>query len=293
MSRILTTEETAALAKSPLTLAYCWVLTDKLGNVSRHTSHDRDLVVTKAGLAGTYLATQPITATDVQAQADMAVDNMEITVPLGDVITLADLRAGILSGARYTIFIVDWAAPANTGIIVQAGVLGNARLVSERAAAIELRSLKQQLQQQIVPTCSRDCRSALGDVACTVDVSAFTVTGTVTSIITESRRFMASGLEAGAAPTDGWDGWYQYGAVTWLTGANAGLVGEVAQYNAGGDVRLQLPMGRVVAEGDTFTVHAGCDRQFETCQTKFGNYLNFQGEPFAPDLVIRITEAPR
>ena len=34
--------------------------------------------------------------------------------------------------------------------------------------------------------------------------------------------------------------------------------------------------------GDTFTVTAGCDKQFATCQAKFANAVNFRGFPHMP-----------
>ena len=37
-----------------------------------------------------------------------------------------------------------------------------------------------------------------------------------------------------------------------------------------------------IAPGDTFTVTAGCDKHFATCQAKFANAVNFRGFPHMP-----------
>jgi len=44
-----------------------------------------------------------------------------------------------------------------------------------------------------------------------------------------------------------------------------------------------------IAAGDTFTVTAGCDKRFATCNGRFNNAVNFRGFPHIPgnDFVIR------
>jgi hypothetical protein len=37
-----------------------------------------------------------------------------------------------------------------------------------------------------------------------------------------------------------------------------------------------------LAVGNAFEAFAGCDRSFSTCQSKFGNSLNFGGFPWIP-----------
>ena len=47
--------------------------------------------------------------------------------------------------------------------------------------------------------------------------------------------------------------------------------------------------------GTRALVQEGCDRTLATCATRFGNAVNFQGEPFLPgnDLVARHPSAPQ
>jgi len=51
---------------------------------------------------------------------------------------------------------------------------------------------------------------------------------------------------------------------------------------------LEAPV-RVIAEGDGFSIRAGCDKRMETCGAKFANTLNFRGFPHIPgqDAVLR------
>ena len=51
---------------------------------------------------------------------------------------------------------------------------------------------------------------------------------------------------------------------------------------------LEVPV-QAIAEGDTFTIRAGCDKRMETCGAKFANTANFRGFPHIPgqDAVLR------
>jgi len=85
-------------------------------------------------------------------------------------------------------------------------------------------------------------------------------------------------------------GSWQYGVVTWVTGANAGLSMEVKSSSQIGAFELFLPMGFVIANGDTFTVETGCAKTFNDCKFKFDNVINFQGFPYvpAPDTILKV-----
>ena len=76
---------------------------------------------------------------------------------------------------------------------------------------------------------------------------------------------------------------YQGGKLTWLTGNNAGSGMEVRKFtDATKLIELALPMHSTVQVGDTFSITAGCDKSHTMCQAKFGNIVNFRGEPFVP-----------
>jgi uncharacterized phage protein (TIGR02218 family) len=97
---------------------------------------------------------------------------------------------------------------------------------------------------------------------------------------------VASGL--GAFPAT----WFASGYVEWTGGANAGRSAEVMLHDVAGGVvtltLLQAPV-RPIAEGDTFSIRAGCDKRLSTCRQKFENAANFRGFPHIPgqDAVIR------
>ncbi|MBP0714808.1 DUF2163 domain-containing protein [Burkholderia sola] len=83
-------------------------------------------------------------------------------------------------------------------------------------------------------------------------------------------------------------GYFAYGNVTWTSGANIGLSGPV-KTSAVGSVTLGMPMPNPIQVGDTYTIVAGCDKQFGTCRDRYNNVVHFRGEPYVPgpDTILR------
>jgi uncharacterized phage protein (TIGR02218 family) len=74
----------------------------------------------------------------------------------------------------------------------------------------------------------------------------------------------------------------------WLDGPNAGLMQGVVDNDAEG-LTLADPPAFTVAAGARALLTQGCDRQLATCAGRFGNAVNFRGEPYLPgmDLLTR------
>lgn len=84
-------------------------------------------------------------------------------------------------------------------------------------------------------------------------------------------------------------GYFDFGVLTWTSGLNNGLSMEVKNY-VPGIIVLALPMPFDIAVGDTYSMHAGCDKRLETCRDRFNNIVNFRGEPYLPgiDKVVQV-----
>lgn len=82
-------------------------------------------------------------------------------------------------------------------------------------------------------------------------------------------------------------GYFAYGLVTWTSGLNKGYSMEVKTF-APGNVQLAMMMPFNIEPGDTYTIVAGCDKQFGTCRDRFNNVIHFRGEPYIPgtDLLL-------
>lgn len=88
-------------------------------------------------------------------------------------------------------------------------------------------------------------------------------------------------------------GYFDYGVMTFTSGANAGLSMEVRSYVPGSWV-LVLPMPYPALAGDAYEMTPGCDKTLPTCKAKFnqpeGNVVNFRGEWYLPgnDKILQV-----
>lgn len=265
----------AKLKTGAVGLCRCWAVTKRDGEVLGFTDHDRDLsfdgVVYEAG-AG-------LDAGAVERSTGLSVDNGQALGALrSDKIREQDLLAGRFDGAEVRQWLVDWAEPEDRLELFR-GSLGEIRSGSGQFEA-ELRGLGEALNQPIGRSFLKTCDRDLGDTKCGVDLGdpAFSTDGVVSGV--EGRQALSF------VPSDDYaQRWFEGGALTWTTGANAGLSARVREDLIDDGTRrvtlwTEAPAG--IAEGDGFRLVAGCDKHAETCRAKFDNILNFRGFPHMP-----------
>jgi uncharacterized phage protein (TIGR02218 family) len=271
----------AKLESGVTTLCRCWVLTRRDGVVQGFTDHDEDVVLGVVTCrAGTGFA-----GSEVTDQLGLAVGGSDIAGALADdQLTEADLAAGRYDAAAIDLHIVDWSEPS-LSVLLSRGALGEVRREGEAFTA-ELRSLAHRLAEESGRLYTATCAADLGDARCTVDLDdpAYRASGAVSSLAGAS-LFYVSGLDGFA------DGWFCAGKLTFTSGANDTLAVEVKVHRVAADgvtIELWQAMPEETAEGDAFTVTAGCDKRFATCRDRFNNSVNFRGFPHIPgnDFVV-------
>ena len=91
-------------------------------------------------------------------------------------------------------------------------------------------------------------------------------------------------LDATEPAPDGWGN----GRLRWFSGANTGLDARVLR-SAGAVVTLAAPPVFAIDAGTLVEIGEGCDNTLATCAGRFGNAVNFRGEPYLPgiDLLTR------
>lgn len=113
----------------------------------------------------------------------------------------------------------------------------------------------------------RQCPHALYDVGCNLAAAAFSASGSLTSHVGAT---VTSGVFAGEA-----NGWWVGGKIV-LDGVLRFVIGH-----AGDTLTLTSPVPGLAQNAD-FVVYPGCDHTPDTCDSKFGNILNFGGAPWFP-----------
>lgn len=267
----ISTELNVHLAREVMTLATCWKMVRRDGVVMGFTDHDRPIVFEGVD----YLATSGFTPTAVETSAALNVDNLDMEGLLSaDAITEPDLLAGRYDYAQVEVFLVNYADVTQGKMMLRTGWLGEVTVHGGQFVA-ELRGLTQKLTAKVGQTYSPACRAQLGDAKCGIDLTSFTVTGAITAVT--SAQVVED--DTRTEPV----GFFAFGQMTFLTGANAGLAMEVKEY-ASGRYILVLPLPSPVAVGDNYRVVAGCDKTLATCAGRYGNAVNFRGEPHVPGL---------
>lgn len=222
-----------------------------------------------------YSAANGLDISSIEIAAGLAVDNLELTtLDDGSTFSRVDVLSGRWRNAAFMIGRYNWAAPADGIEVRLVGTIGNVQLMRGHIVA-ELRGLQQALQQPIGSVTSKTCRARLGDSMCTKSLTAFTFTGSVTSVA--SNQAFTDSTKAQAAD------YFAEGILTWTSGPNSGLAVKVKGFT-GGAFTLSLPMISAIANGHTFSVVAGCQKRLADCSGKFNNVLNFQGEPHLPGI---------
>jgi uncharacterized phage protein (TIGR02218 family) len=267
--RSIPTALAAHIAGEVTTLATCWRIKRQDGIVLGFTTHDRPLRINGV----VYRAAGGFVPSTMESSSGLDVDNLDIEGILADAaLSRADLLAGRYDLAEVEIFLVNWAAPSAGAVMLKTGLLGDA-VLKDVDFTVEVRGLSQLLQADIGEVYSPECRANLGDHRCKVRLAAFRVTGAVTAVA-DSETFS----DARRGETDGW---FDYGRLAWLSGANAGLECDVKNFT-GGEIVLAEPMRGQIAAEDRYEMTAGCDKRFATCRAKFSNSRNFRGEPAVP-----------
>lgn len=274
-------------------LAYGLKITREDATVYGFTSHESDDTISSV----LYQASPGVDVTSIVTAAGLQVGNLELTtLDDGEVFTTSDILGGKWRNASFTLFRYNFENTADGIETLMVGTLGEIQ-IKQSTLVIELRDLRQYLQHPVGSPSTKTCRYRLGDAKCGVNLATspntFTVTGSVTALSGPSKQAFFDSARSEA------NNWFRDGTLTWLTGNNAGLSMPVKAFSAGSPVTnkeftLWRPMIQAIQVGDTYQVTAGCDKTLDGadgCITKFGNVLNFGGEPHRPTL-DEITQAP-
>lgn len=265
-----------ALAAELTHLAVCWRVVRADGVALGFTTHDQPLVVN--GLR--HESAPGMVPSAIIGNDDLAVDNMEICGALTtDAITGADLLAGRYDDAVVCVFLLDWRAPDAGQQILARGRIGDveAGVDADGGFVAALRGPTAALAVTAVESYSPECRADLGDRRCGVALRG------LTALVTAEA---SDGVAIGLAVADPMLENYVDGRLRVLDGPMAGLDRQIVAID---DNRLVVDQPLAIAAGTRLRLRQGCDKRLVTCAQRFGNAVNFRGEPHVPggDILTR------
>ena len=257
------------------TIAFCWRIERRDGICLGFTTHDRDLTID--GLV--YRAAPGMLPSAVSVTDGFDSDALDVAGALtSDAITGRDLEAGRWDGAAVALFMADWEEPGGERVAVAAGEIGDVSLTGSGFSA-ELRGPTALLDRPVVELTSPECRARLGDARCRVDMAGRVRITKVTAVVDEDVIEVAEAAGGNA---------YGYGRLRWLSGPNSGLESAILR-SEGMRLTLREAPAFAPSPGTLVEISEGCDKALATCAGRFGNVVNFRGEPHLPgiDLLTR------
>jgi uncharacterized phage protein (TIGR02218 family) len=264
------------------TLAWCWKVSRKDGQVFGFTDHDKTL--TFEGVD--FEPDSGFSASEIRNSSNLEVDAQDAQGALSsDRITETDILDGLWDNSDVEVWRVNW-RQVDQRVIMRRGTIGQIRRGS-LAFIGEVKSFAHILSQTVGRTYLHKCDASLGDSRCGVNLNdpSFSSTAVISDILND-RAFIAQDL-------DGQNSLFDAGTVEWITGANAGRTVEVLTHSSQDEVAvinlLRIPV-KPMAIGDQFLIKAGCPKTIDACINTFNNAVNFRGFPDMPpdDYPIRI-----
>jgi len=156
------------IARSATTLCWAWQLTRMDGVVMGFTDHDEDMAF--AGI--NHQAETGFSASDIENRLGFSLNNSAVQGVLSaDVITDADINAGLYDGAAIKVFRVNWRSSNERGLI-WSGQIGDISLRDGMFEA-ELIGKSIALDRSTGRVFSRLCDASFGDERCTVNTANF------------------------------------------------------------------------------------------------------------------------
>lgn len=259
----------------------CWRLTRTDGTILRFTESATPIDVQ----GETFDPTDGMSTSALQQTANLQEQNFEAQGILSaTAIDHDDLRAGLYQDCRIDTLLVDWEQPELGSFSSQTFWIEKVTFDGVKWKS-DIIGIAGWMRRNQGSKYTRSCRFDLGDQDCKVVLVSFTESAAVTGVLSQRIEFNTS---VSAQPDDH----FTYGQITWTSGANAGVISEVAEHDLlNGRIKLRIATPYDIAASDGFSIIAGCDKQRSTCKDKFSNLVNHGGFPFIPG-ADRLIEIP-
>ena len=260
------------------------------GTVFGLAALDRDVDYDDGRGLVTYSATNGFDPSAISADLAYTVDNAEGYALLsGDVpgITAQMVEAGEVDDAQWTALLVNYENLAQGHLVLDAGDVGEVKLMRGMVWMPELLSYAMRLRQPVGHVWQRTCRAIFGSDAaaqtgCGFDATVLWAEGEVLSVGAETDRTFVGDL----VTSSNWPTTPFPGRLEWLTGDNVGRQYSLESFDATSEdatVVLAEPMPYPIEAGDTYQLRPDCGKRYsEDCIAIWDNGVNFKGEPLIP-----------
>jgi uncharacterized phage protein (TIGR02218 family) len=259
----------AHLSEEVTTNANCVKITLQNGNQKGFTSLDEDIFFEGLNYKSNNLASlssfaQSLENTNESQNFIAAIDSIEISED--------DVLKGLYDDAEVEIFLLNYKDLAAGKLIIKTGYIGKIQKFGDSFSA-QIFDLSQKLNVTLGDFYSSKCRTKFGDTKCKIDLASYVFNSAITQVL-DTNKFLCEPLTQA-------NGYFNNGTLEFLSGANAGLIYEVADFTSK-IIQTSIAVKFTVQAGDNFKITRGCDKNFSTCINNFNNAINFRAEPHLP-----------
>lgn len=256
------------------------------GTVLAMTDHDQPIEFDLGDGSATYSPATGILPSDASLSCGFDSDNLEVSGPIADVVTLPAVLGGRFDDARARYFQINWNSLASGPLRILGGRVVRGE-VQGGAFKLTLHSEMSRFAQMVGRIMAGSCDADFGDGRCGFSIPV--VAATVTAV---NGPFQFTVSFAGAYAND----YFNIGSITFTSGAlNGTRPVEILDWTSGGVISLWQPLVDTPEIGDTLELRVGCsklrksdDASVQTCLTH-NNVVNFRGfsEVAGSDQVLR------
>jgi uncharacterized phage protein (TIGR02218 family) len=282
LTRTLGAGLTAHIATRRTTLARCLLLDLRDGTSLGLTDHDQDLTAS-FGDSPSILFRADVGAipSAISNSLGLDTDSLEITGPIGSVVTRPGVLGGRYNRARVRVWDINWSDTTQQAPLL-AGRVGEARVEGGRFT-FQVRSNADAYNQTIGRVITPYCSHQFGvfdppHSYCQATPASYDA---VVASVTDDMRFTVTWTSS-PAPDSAED--IRNGEVTFTSGELENTL-PVEVFDTTGSppdtLELYQPLVEAPQIGDTLTVTEGCDKTRPACKV-FGQILNFGGFPDLP-----------
>lgn len=190
-----------------------------------------------------------------------------------DIISEKDIITGKFDNASIEIFLLDMDTKEKISIFC--GFIFSISYENNMFLA-KVKDKKMLLEKAFSESYSPLCRCSFCDLKCNLNKKDYTIIGVVSKVINQF-EFYTSTQDIISKSSD----YFSNGSIKIINGKNKDMITEIKKSD-GEQLILKFKFPFEINIGDKFELTVGCDKEFNTCISKFNNAINFRGEPNLP-----------
>lgn len=234
------------------------------GAVWRYTSGDEDIVAESFTYTAIPMERSKIEQTQEAARSAIDIVISKTAEFVQQYISYPPTAVVSLTIKRYHVGLAEY-------VTVWVGRVINVSF-TEKQATIRCEPIQTTMKRPILRLVYQpNCPHVLYGSACTVNRSIFALNATLSGV---SANVLSSSAFGSFSAN-----YFAGGYVTYNNGISQET--RFITSSISSDITLNVPFNSIPSNADV-TVYPGCDHTLQTCNDKFGNVLNYGGQPFYP-----------